>query len=280
MSDNLVFQPNNTENIAFYVSNDGEQVGMSIKGLARCCGVVSSSIRRLLTTKEGGIESVPKFLKPFNGEHFIVIGVGAEEKEESVKVIKSSVCASVIEYYAFESKSKNDVALNCYRSFAKLGIENWIKNVVGFNDKAENEKVLSTLSLILKEVQQIKSDNEKFKPIVAKYTNFKSGVKTTFPGLDDLIKSIEDERHQQLASAEKLTLSDWLRNKNILLSNGGYCAFGRMVSECYKAVKMEEPKKGNMKKANGKWSMNVRLYSQKDYPILEMALKQFLSKSA
>lgn len=272
----LTFQSESHNGIEFYVSNDGQKTGMSIAGLARCCGVSHATLRGIFKALDGGTTTIEK-LKPFIGKVFFESGDGGSEN--NAKIIQSEVCAAVITYYAFDSKSaKNDTAKETLLKFASIGIDTWIKQLVGY--KNDNEKILSTLSTILKEVENIKSDNEKLKPIVAKYINVKDGVKTTFPGLNEVMESIEDERYKQLASADKVPLSDWLRGKRILLTNGGYCAFGRMVSECYKAMKMEEPKKGNMKKANGKWSMNVRLYSQKDYPILEMALKQFLSKSA
>ena len=274
----LTFQSETHNGIEFYVSNDGQKTGMSITGLARCCGVHQTTLSKFLNNSDSMASAAFKTLKPFAGKVFH--SMACDEKAElNAKIVTSDVCAAVISYYAFESKSvKNDIAKQTLLKFASIGIDTWIKQLVGY--KNDNEKIILTLSSILKEVEQIKKDNETLKPIVAKYINVKDGVKTTFPGLDQVFETMENEKYKQLTSADKVTLSDWLRNKRVLLTNGGYCAFGRMVSECYKAMKMEEPKKGNMKKANGKWSMNVRLYSQKDYPILEMALKQFLSKSA
>jgi hypothetical protein len=108
------------------------------------------------------------------------------------------------------------------------------------------------------------------------YIKVKDGVKTDFPGLTNILEDIEDKKEPKLLPGTKMTLSDWLLTKKVKLTNGGYCAFGRMVSETYKSMKQQEPNKGNRKKSNGKWSMNVRLYGENDFPILEAAFKQFV----
>lgn len=266
---NLQFQSVVKEGIEFYVSGDGNQSGMSIRGLALSSGVHHKTLTGLLNGVAAGTTTIES-LKPFKDKVFLDVSVAGSA--HNTKVVSSVVCAKVITYYAFQSKSaKNDKAKDTLSKFAAIGIDNWIKEISGYD--IGDEKILNKLSLIYDQLQEL---NE-FKTLAASYIKVKDGVKTTFPGLDEIIESIEEDLVPKLLPGSKVTLSDWVRSKRINLNNGGYCAFGRMVSECYKTMKRQEPKKGNRKKSNGKWSMNVRLYSEEDYPILESALKQYMS---
>jgi hypothetical protein len=264
-----------TENdVEFYVSNNGKQTGMSLAGLARCCGVHQTTISKFLNTAQVLASAAYKVLNRFNGNHFIDTEGTGLEVDNNTKVVRSEVCSAVIGYYALESKHvDNTVACQTLLKFADIGIECWIKKVIGFEPKMEpSEPILDQLALIFEELQELKQ----LAPLAKNYLKVKDGVKTEFPGLTDILNNLEDDEIKVLPG-KKITLSDWLFvNKKIRLSKGGYSSFGRMVSETYKSMKQEEPKKGNRKKANGKWSMNVRLYGENDFPILEAAFKQFV----
>lgn len=259
-----------TENgIEFYVSEDGTQTGMSISGLARCCGVHQTTISKFLASSESMTSAAGKTLKTLQGE---VLTPMTNDKFPNVKVINAEACAAIITYYAFESKNaKNDTAKTTLSKFSTVGIDKWIKNVVGFDEK--HQDVMATLSLIYDELKELKT----LAPLAKNYIKVKDGVKTEFPGLDKILESLEEDYPENLLEGASVTLSDWLLTRKVKLTRGGYCAFGRMVSETYKTMRRDMPNKGNRKKANGKWSMNVRLYNEKDFPILESALKQFMS---
>lgn len=280
---NITFQSEQKDGIEFYVSDDGETTGMSINGLSRCCGVDRKTIKNILENGQGGSSVI---LKPecFTGNVFIDLRGGASEN--NARIVASNVCAELITYYAYKSKNHtNDIAKNTLDKFIKNGIDNWIKDAVGYVEETVPYKTLTTkdiadkLSIILQEIQIVREANDELRPLAVTYIKVKDGVRTQYPGLDEIIESIEDENTPKLLPGEKVTLSDWVRSKKINLTRGGYCAFGRMVSETYKTMRRDMPNKGNRKKSNGKWSMNVTLYGEEDFPILESALKQYSKKS-
>lgn len=265
----LKFTAKNEGGIEFYVSNDGEESGMSIRGLARCAGIARSTLTGILDSIVAGSITI-ETLKPFIYKDFVFLEVAGSD--HNAKIIPSDLCAAIISYYAFESKSaKNNIAKQTLAKFAAIGIDKWIKQAVGFDE--QHQDVMQTLSLIYDELKELKQ----LAPLAKNYIKVKDGVKVEYPGLDEIFESLEDESQVELLPGLKVTLSDWLLTKKVKLTRGGYCAFGRMVAETYKTMRRDMPSKGNRKKSNGKWSMNVHLYGEKDYPILESALKQFLA---
>jgi len=273
------------DGIELYVSTDGAITGMSITGLALCCGVDRKSLRKMMGLQGGAKSEIltnVETLKPFDGNYFVDFqGVGPNV-ENNAKIVRSDVCAVIIEYYAFESRSKNAVALNCYRSFAKLGIENWIKNVTGFKSvMVSDDKLDQILNVILpfaEELRNVKNELVEMRPIVEEYKTVKNGIQTSFKGLETVVNALKDEHNKRFLNGGSMSLTEWLMTKHIYLDHGGIRKFGRMVSETFRSVSQSEPKKSNRKKANGKWSTHVKVYSPEHFPILEMALEQYLKE--
>ena len=285
MTNAIELKSYDVDGIELYVSTDGAITGMSITGLALCCGVDRAAIRFLLGMKGGNntpVSSSIEMLKPFDSKYFIdPEGVGTNV-ENNAKIVRSDVCAVIIEYYAFESRSKNAVALNCYRSFAKLGIENWIKNVTGFKSvMVSDDKLDQILNVILpfaEELRNVKNELVEMRPIVEEYKTVKNGIQTSFKGLETVVNALKDEHNKRFLNGGSMSLTEWLMTKHIYLDHGGIRKFGRMVSETFRSVSQSEPEKSNRKKANGKWSTHVKVYSPEHFPILEMALEQYLKE--
>lgn len=270
----LAFEQKTQDGIEFYVSEDGQTTGMSVRGLSRCCGVSSSSVSSLVCN-EGVIgKELPKWLQPYTGQVFELSG-----KEGLAKIISSKVCARIITYYAYESKNAmNNIAKSTAEKFMSMGIDNWIKDLVGFEKVEEKgDRLANAIEVLISSVDGLKTEVEELKPIVKKYNHLKTGITVRFPGVETLID--DAEKNQQLLSSVdqvNLTLTEWLATKRVNMDRGGYCKFGRMVAETFRSCKLMEPKKTNKKKANGKWSNNVTVYNQDHFPILEMALTQFM----
>lgn len=271
---NITFEQKTQDGIEFYVSEDGKKTGMSINGLSRCCGVDSSTISKMLPSKEGLAKRTPKWLETLVNEDFRLLA-----ESNDLKIIPSKVCARIITYYAYESKNaRNDIAKSTAEKFMSMGIDNWIKDLVGFEKVDEkDDRLANAIEVLISSVDGLKTEVEELKPIVKKYNHLKTGITVRFPGVETLIN--DAEKNQQLLSSVdqvNLTLTEWLATKRVNMDRGGYCKFGRMVAETFRSCKSMEPKKTNKKKANGKWSNNVTVYNQDHFPILEMALTQFM----
>lgn len=274
----VIFQQQMVDGLEFYVSNDGEKTGMSVRGLARCCGVSSASISAIVSSDEVLGKTLPKWLESYTGQVFEVLG-----KDGSAKIIASKVCARIITYYAYESKNAmNDIAKNTAEKFMAMGIDNWIKQLCGYGEENKEDKLASAINLLVDSVNDLREEVEELKPIARKYHKVKEGIIVEFPGVNKIIKrydKTEDEEQNLLEGVDNqpVTLTEWLARKDIKLSRAGYCKLGRMVAETFRSCKKEEPKKGSKKSANGKWSNGVTLYTEQHFPILEMAFDQYMT---
>lgn len=267
---NLRFVSTEVDGIEFYVSNDGKTTGMSIAGLARCCGVVKSTLRSLLNSMGGGSTTIEK-LKSFAGKVFIDLEGGGSEK--NARIVSSDACAAIITYYAFESKNaKNDVAKNTLSKFAAIGIDTWIKQLTNFTKEESLDDVRESLNLIISEIKGLKQIN-------AKYNNVKNYTSAIFPGLDNMLNNLEEDDKLYLEGDINtgITLSQWLYRKGITLNRGGIQKFGRLVSDTYQSCAKREPVRGTRKNPNGKYSCNVKIYKEEEFPLLEMALSKFVN---
>jgi hypothetical protein len=112
------------DGIEFYVTDF--ECGISRAELAKFCGINKGSIRTLLNTMEyGGTSS--KALNQLLG-HSLYLPVSGENH---TRIVRAQVCDAICKYYAFESRSKNVIALASYQKFSSLGMEAWIRGITG-----------------------------------------------------------------------------------------------------------------------------------------------------
>lgn len=128
------------DGIEFFTVNLTGISGMSESGLAILCGVHQTTIHNLLARNSVNTKDCVEWLKPFldKGFHLILRG------DNNDHIVRSEVCAEVIEYYAFSSRSKKAkvTAQLAFRKFAKLGIERWIQGMTGWT-KPEGKPTIS-----------------------------------------------------------------------------------------------------------------------------------------
>ena len=275
----LTFATIEKDGIEFYVSTDGKKTGMSQAGLSRCCGMPRSTLQNLLLAVDAN-ETTVEDLKPFSGKVFI--STDAANIPNNAKIISSEVCAEIITYCAFKSKNnQNKIAKETLAKFAMIGIDTWIKKITGFENEnnlvmeSKIDRILNILIPQAEEIKQIKAELNEMKPVVEEYTNVKHGIRTTFRGLETVIEHVKHEQHV-LPTGNTYTLSEWLDIKGITLSHSGLRKLGRTVAESFKTCTVAQPKKKNYLKPNGKWSCNCTAYSEEHFPLLEMALNQFV----
>ena len=119
-----------SEGIEFFTVQTTGESGMSQSGLARMCGVNRKAINNLLNSVS--TSSCHNFLKPLQDKELTLITSVHEFK--NVTIIKDSVCAVILEWYAFESQRPTEKARQAFRQFAAVGIRTWIQSVTGWQD--------------------------------------------------------------------------------------------------------------------------------------------------
>src|SRR4028118_525952 len=257
------------DGIEFYVSADGTQSGMSISGLARLCGISRHGIHDLLQKiqlNDGASKKPSEALKSLWGKDLYL----QVEADKNAQVIPSDVCAAVIEYYAFESKAANDTAKFSFRKFSSKGMDLWIKEVTGYkqNQIPESREILSLLQQLLVKVDSLEKDSKE-------YRNLRGRSVKTFPALDKTLEefAIEGESLPE-ENPQNYTLTEWvhLTKRGITLDNSTKHRFALLVSETYKSVTGNEPKKEHRQdKETKKRNNSVSVYSYTEFPILQLA---------
>jgi hypothetical protein len=119
------------DGVEFFVLTSGES-GMSISGLARLCGVTQQALSKMLQSVP--TSSCPEFLKCLQEVELM-------PTTNNVTFIHDQACATILEWYAFESRRTTDKARTTYRKFAQAGIRTWIQHQTGWQpEKVETKQ--------------------------------------------------------------------------------------------------------------------------------------------
>lgn len=129
---NITVRKEIRESVEFFTVNKTGESGMSESGLARLVDTPRKTVSDLLQDLAGG-NPRSESLKHLSGKDLWL----AERGEDNAKIVKDAVCASVIEYYAFDARKTTDAARFAYRKFAQEGIRSWIQGITGWV-KTEN----------------------------------------------------------------------------------------------------------------------------------------------
>lgn len=275
---NLDFVSKNVNEVEFYVRKDGQESGMSVSGLSRCCGVRLSTMQDLLekiATGKSSLENVESFVNAVYIDLEPTVSI-----ENNAKIVKSEVCAVVIAYYAFRSKAANEIAKHTLSKFVTIGIDSWIKKVTEFSKEEKLDQVVDMLKVLTDKVEDLTI-------VAAKYNNIKDTTTVTFQGLDEMLTDLErkeltDENVIKMIEAQTqpvkgLTIKEFLETKGLDVSHGCLCKFGRMVAETYKSCARKEPNKTHRKNNKGTVSSGVKIYSVEEIPLLEMSYRKFVN---
>lgn len=124
------------DGIGMGVLSDGTPF-LSIRGLARMCGVDHSMIVRItadwisdpIKAREQKIRELVRAQGADDSRAFIAIN-----RDGTIHhAIPAAVCMAVLEYYAFEARTDNEQAAKSYRLLARKGFSDFIYAQVGYN---------------------------------------------------------------------------------------------------------------------------------------------------
>jgi hypothetical protein len=265
--------------IEFYVSNDGTEAGVSIRGLARLCGVSTSTI------SEAFGKNASETIKSLLGEDFRCSA--NFEAANGAKIINSEAAAKIIKYYAYESKAANDTAKHSLSKFLEMGFTSWVKKVTGFSDSMNHYSLNETLNALLADVRSTNQNVESLTKEVKSWRTVKTVADNHMKGLNVLFEEIElaelekEDADYILAPANERTWSvtEWLaQEKGILaggLERGKMLGLGRAIAETYKTLRQQPIKRG-YRIINGNQA-KVAVYSKEDFPILGVTFTKFMA---
>lgn len=263
------------DGIELYVSANQKESGMSVRGLARFCGVSSTALSEKLLVKmdDPTTTDLPECLKPFAGMAYTRTLIGDNNGGEA-NIVPSKACEAIIFYYAFESKRVSEEtqahALSAYRKFAQLGLHSWILKAVGCIERNNESELLSLMQQVLTEVKELRAVSTEYKAIREKTTTF-------MPGADDLLNSLSETDSTQLTLTDgSMSLEGWLHSKGVTLNNTQFRRLAQIVCDTYRSLVKEDPPKAKFVN-NGVTKYNVSVFKPEHFPILQIGLNKLLA---
>ena len=127
------------DDVEFFTIEATGESGMSETGLARLCSIDRKSVSNFIRNT-GGSKNQHFDAETAPSQYSRVRPKGLTSEERSyishLSFISASVCADVIEHYAFYARHKTNEALFAYQKFAKIGISTWIQQITEWHGNA------------------------------------------------------------------------------------------------------------------------------------------------
>jgi len=125
------------DGIGMGVLSDGQPF-LTLRGLARMCGVENSQIVRMTAAwQETPLKPREKKIRELvraQGADDTVAFIAVQKAGIIQHAVPAAVCMAVLEYYAFEAKmDDNDQAAKSFRILARKGFSDFIYSQVGYN---------------------------------------------------------------------------------------------------------------------------------------------------
>lgn len=262
------------DSIEYYVSDDAKESGMSISGLARLIGVSDTTIRKLnLQVLKEQYKDDEYSLKILSNGLF----TPELEAPNNAKIIKSELCALIINYFAYDSvKIKEEVrqqARFVYRKVATKGIHKWICETVGIiEDKNEQQLISQFQEMLLPLIAEIKES----KQVAKEFKAIRQHTDTYMPGVSELMDNINETPLLSETLDGYISLEGWLFKKGITLTDTKFRSLARQVADTYKSLTKKDPEKRHFKIDGQRTKYNVSVYQPEYYSILDMCLSKTL----
>jgi hypothetical protein len=257
--------------VEFYISSDGTQSGVSQVGLARLCGVAENSIRHIVNTSS--TQKPSKALESFTDNVFH----STLTSEQQARIITTSAATEIIFYYAFESKTANPTAKFSAKQFAKQGMHNWIKEITGFSVADNNHMLTATINELYRNMQILTQEMREWRTVRKVADDHMEGVNIL---IEEINKN--EEYRQPEADQRTYTIAEWLEEyKGVAgLTTSEAIKIGRSVAQTYKSLRQYKPRQMaryyRSRRTNKPNSKRLAVYTQDDFPILEVAYNEFL----
>lgn len=172
---------------------------VSIRGLARLCGVSHQAILKLI---KSGNQTTLKNIK-----------IQTQSGLRSGNLILDIDATDIIQHYAFKGKK---TAQDSLKAFSAMGLRTWIKKELGVQESRElspDEIVQQALVIVNERVKALEEENQQLKPAAENYERF----------IDEgtNIKVGEFAKLLKIKNLGQNNLFELLRQLGYLFRNGG-----------------------------------------------------------
>ncbi len=262
--------------IEFFISKDSSEIGVSVSGLARLCGVSVTTLRGVLAAISGRDlpvgTPVHPILQPLLGtDPYISPALTGNNP-----VVRSAVCTKLIEYHAQRDKNPLTEAKQSLDRFSQIGFENWVRSTINpYEGVHDADRVIHTLIRDIQDLKQQMADTRGYQKVY-----------TAIPGLRHWMESIAEGRfdravgeQQQMsllpAEAQSMTIREWLEYylKGQTIPKGKKHTLANMVASAFTAMFETEPDMVVRRNDRGYKLPAVKAYPVEAFGIIENCWK-------
>jgi len=182
---------------------------------ARLCSVDRKSVSNFIRDM-GGSKREINSLEDNPSKYSRVRPKGLTPEERSyishLSFISASICADVIEHYAFHSRYKTKEALFAYQKFAKLGISTWIQQMTDWHGNAVPKNGIVTDFNTIDTLLNKKLDGTSYRVYLVLQKALRLRMKLT---ADEIMQRADISRSTYASAVTKLDelglLPDWCK---------------------------------------------------------------------
>jgi hypothetical protein len=136
------------EGIEFFTIAPSGECAVSIRGLARMCGVSHTAIEKLLIAL--GNQTAPKMLETLYGQDFY-LATNIVRRGKQIKPIRAKIASNIIRYY---DQQGNEAAKNSLNAFLEIGFDSYVQGVTGYLPAKYGESSLEARHQITRLVRE------------------------------------------------------------------------------------------------------------------------------
>jgi hypothetical protein len=260
--------------ITFYVSQDGSECGVSKTGLAKLAGVshqeMGRLVKRITSSLPDSENKIPERLIPCQK----MAVTRSQSSTHFVDMIPSIHCATILKYFAFDLK--NELALYSCEKFMDIGIDSWIKDVVGFSNSDKSIALLENINATMGKLMVKVTRLEEIEEETAGYRK----ATVTLPLLEKWMNELSEEaKAKVLAPSEELfTIKEAvsIEYPGSTFSNTVYKKLALKVGQTIAAL-TDAPHKRKLTKNGKGYDQEVNAYTRAQLPLIKLCLMSILA---
>ncbi len=236
--------PADYDGIEFYCSANGEETGMSHRGLFKFVGIPRTTGQRLIGVLDKPAQhKFPESLERWNAVSIFHDNITGSNDAKGAHIIKAEFCADFCSYIAYEYNGGNKIARYSLKKFAAIGIKTFIQELSGFKTVSPSSEINQILSILGGMQTQISDMSTKLDKAQG---YFKASV--TYSGLEAWLGDetmADDMLYLPDSDPSWYTIEEAINQlfPNITFEKGTRISVGMMVAATWKSMHQSLPTK-------------------------------------